>query len=267
MKNLKNNMKNQQKANNWFTTVELLTNIWGIAEFGHKEKVISYLIVGKNKALLFDTGMGISNIKKVIRQITSLPVLVVNSHTHFDHIGGNYQFDTIALLDHKFSLGNAKRGFSQKYMFGAYKKTSFIKNPPYSFLFSKYNVNSFTWTKTIHNYEELVIDPFVFTVIHTPGHSPDSICLYEKNEKILLSGDTLYPGNIYLHLKESNIADYTKSIEKLTKLSISKIFPAHNKFDFNTKHLPKIYEALLNIKKVNLNKIPIADKTTLLLKK
>jgi len=50
----------------WFTVKEILPNLWGIAEFGHSEKVISYLCIGKEKALLFDSGMGIGDIYNVV---------------------------------------------------------------------------------------------------------------------------------------------------------------------------------------------------------
>ena len=55
------------------------------------------LIIGKNKALLFDTGSGIDDIKEAVKNITDLPLMVINSHGHFDHIGGNSQFDEVYL--------------------------------------------------------------------------------------------------------------------------------------------------------------------------
>ncbi|OGK62163.1 hypothetical protein A2334_04900 [Candidatus Roizmanbacteria bacterium RIFOXYB2_FULL_38_10] len=259
--------KEGETNSGWFMIKRVLKNIWGIAEFGHNEKVISYLVIGKKQVLLFDTGMGIDNIRQAIKKITHLPILVVNSHTHFDHIGGNYQFDEIFLFDHEFSSQNAGNGFSQESMFGAFKKNSFVKRPPRSFSCAKYRIKPFMWTKKIVDNYKLYIDPFVFTVLHTPGHSPDSICLYESNKKILFSGDTLYPGNIYLHLAESNLTDYLNSIKKLMKLSISIIFPAHNQFNFEISHINKIYKVLINTKYKDINKVFIADKTSLLIKK
>ncbi|PIV09417.1 hypothetical protein COS31_02425 [Candidatus Roizmanbacteria bacterium CG02_land_8_20_14_3_00_36_15] len=198
----------------WFTKKQIKPNIWAIAEFEHSEEVISYLILGNNKALLFDTGLGIKNIKEVILNITSLPIVVLNSHSHFDHVGGNKLFEKI--LNHKI-----------------------IKT--------------------------LIIKPFSFQIIKTPGHTPDSICLYEKNKHWLFSGDTLYPGPIYLHLKESNLNDYKKSLLKLTKIKISKIFPAHNNFFFPKNNVKKIYNILLKKKKLD-NKERIDKETSLLIK-
>lgn len=53
----------------------------------------SILVIGKKRALLFDTGCGMDNIKETVESITDLPLLVILSHGHFDHIGGSCQFD------------------------------------------------------------------------------------------------------------------------------------------------------------------------------
>ncbi len=178
---------------NWFTIKKLYTNIWGIGEFNHSEKVISYLFVGENQALLFDTGLGIADIKQVVDKLTSLPVLVINSHHHWDHIGGNKAFSRLL------------RPLEDK-----------IIN----------------------------IEPFELMVITTPGHTPDSICLYEKEKGLLFSGDTFYPGSIYLHFRESNLKDYKKTIKRLVKLDINWIFPGHNSFKCKPEVLHQIKNKL-----------------------
>jgi glyoxylase-like metal-dependent hydrolase (beta-lactamase superfamily II) len=57
--------------------------------------VISYLVVGRDRALLFDTGMGMSDIHAIVSALTDRPVVVLNSHTHVDHVGGNLAFARI----------------------------------------------------------------------------------------------------------------------------------------------------------------------------
>jgi hypothetical protein len=73
----------------WFEVYKVAPNTFAIYEPYQSEEVISYLILGKEKALLFDTGMDISNIQKVTRELTPLPIIVLNSHTHDDHLGDN----------------------------------------------------------------------------------------------------------------------------------------------------------------------------------
>src|SRR5271165_1537197 len=97
-----------QISDPWFEVYKVAPNTFAIYEPHQFEEVISYLILGKDKALLFDTGMGISDIHRVVTELTKLPVIVLNSHTHNDHVGGNWQFDTIYSMDTDFTRLNAK---------------------------------------------------------------------------------------------------------------------------------------------------------------
>ncbi|MBS1575879.1 MAG: MBL fold metallo-hydrolase, partial [Bacteroidetes bacterium] len=91
-----------------FTVYKIRPHIFLIRESACFEEVNCYLFVGKEKSLLFDSGLGIGNIKEVVSGITNLPVLVLNSHTHYDHINGNHLFDSIAGLNNDYSKINAK---------------------------------------------------------------------------------------------------------------------------------------------------------------
>src|SRR5437762_12234781 len=82
--------------------------VFAIYEPHQSEEVISYLIVGDKRAALFDTGMGISDLKKVTSELTRLPIVVLNSHTHNDHVGDNWRFDTIYAMDADFTRENAR---------------------------------------------------------------------------------------------------------------------------------------------------------------
>lgn len=77
--------------------------VFALIENGHIQGVCSFLIIGSKKALLLDTGMGISDISKIVRQLTDLEIIVVNSHTHFDHIGDDWRFSVI----HVYADNNA----------------------------------------------------------------------------------------------------------------------------------------------------------------
>src|SRR5215831_881456 len=92
----------------WFEVYKPSVGVFAIYEPHQSEEVISYLIVGQKRALLFDTGMGISDIKKLALELTTLAIVVLNSHTHDDHVGGNWQFDTIYGMDTDFTRKNAK---------------------------------------------------------------------------------------------------------------------------------------------------------------
>src|SRR5271168_251764 len=74
-------------ADHWFEVYKITPGVFAIYEPHQSEETIGYLIVGTQRALLFDTGMGIGDLKKIVKQLTNLPVAVLNSHTHDDHVG------------------------------------------------------------------------------------------------------------------------------------------------------------------------------------
>ncbi len=92
----------------WFEVYKPAPGVFAIYEPHQSEETIGYLITGTQRALLFDTGMGISDIKQVTAELTKLPVIVLNSHTHDDHVGGNWEFETIYGMDTDFTRTNAK---------------------------------------------------------------------------------------------------------------------------------------------------------------
>ena len=79
----------------WFTVENIDKSTFAISEYGHWEKTHSYLLLGTKYALLIDTGLGIGNIKKEVNKLTNLPVKVVTTHVHWDHIGGHKFFNNI----------------------------------------------------------------------------------------------------------------------------------------------------------------------------
>ena len=97
--------------NDWFSVEKIDNQTYVICENKHWEETRCYLLLGSQKAILIDTGLGIANIKAVVDSITELPVMVVTTHVHWDHIGGHSLFDNIAVheleepwLDGKFPL-------------------------------------------------------------------------------------------------------------------------------------------------------------------
>ena len=71
------------KKINGFTLQQVSRDVWAIDEFGID---IMYLIIGTERALLIDTGIGIGNIRSVVETMTHLPYDVVNTHHHYDHV-------------------------------------------------------------------------------------------------------------------------------------------------------------------------------------
>ena len=86
--------------NSWFDIEKIDCDTYAISEYRHWEETHCYLLCGTTSAVLIDTGLGIANIKKVIDSLTALPITVITTHIHWDHIGGHRYFDNIAVIKH-----------------------------------------------------------------------------------------------------------------------------------------------------------------------
>ena len=96
---------------NWFTVEQIDDHTFAISEYKHWEQTHCYLLLGTERALLIDTGLGVENIRCVVESLTSLPLIVVTTHVHWDHIGGHWNFSNIGVheaerdwLESKFPL-------------------------------------------------------------------------------------------------------------------------------------------------------------------
>ena len=101
----------------WFEIYRVEDGVFAFVEANQFQEAISYLIVGSERALMFDTGLGLVPIRPLVERLTSLPVEVLNSHTHYDHVGGNGEFDRIRALDTPYTRAN-QAGFPHSVVAG-----------------------------------------------------------------------------------------------------------------------------------------------------
>src|SRR5580704_17282556 len=112
MRKALNQLTEIKTSSSWFKVYRLKKNGIAMVEPYNFEEVISYLILGRSRAVLFDTGMGLDSISLLVRELTRLPVTVINSHTHYDHTGGNHEFTHILAMHTAFTQRNAKYGWA-----------------------------------------------------------------------------------------------------------------------------------------------------------
>ena len=218
-----------EQDEDWFEVYRLEDGIFAIYEPGHFEEVISFLIEGEDVALLFDTGLGIGNIRRVVEQLTGLDVVVLNSHTHFDHIGGNHLFDVIYGLDTEYTrdnmLGNPPEELKRFMQDGWIWKTL-----PQGFSKSEYQSLPFSISKIVGEGDEIDIGGRVLEIMHTPGHAPDSICLIDRENRILFPGDSFYLAPLYTHIPGGDFDQYAQTAARLAGLAgdIDRAMTSHN---------------------------------------
>jgi len=212
----------------WFEVYKPAPGTYAIYEPHQSEEVISYLILGQQKALLFDTGMGISDIRALVTQLTRLPVIVLNSHTHNDHVSGNWQFDTIYSMDTDFSRQNAKGSIADAQ--AEIAPGEICGQLPKNFDPKTYRTKPWHITQYLHDGDKLDLGARTIEVLSTPGHTPDSISLLDRANQLLFTGDTYYPATIWLFRPETDFDAYAKSIARLAALApqIKTVLGAHN---------------------------------------
>lgn len=217
-----------QVSDPWFEIYKPAPNVFAIYEPHQAEETIGYLILGEKRAILFDTGMGISDVKKVVSELTKLPIIVLNSHTHDDHVGGNWEFETIYSMDTDFSRQNA-RGSREDAQ--AEITPDQICGPlPAGFDAKTYQTRPWKITRYIHDGERLDLGGRVIEVIATPGHTPDAVSLFDRANGLLFTGDTYYPAPIWLFRPETDLDAYSRSIRRLAALApeVMIVLGAHN---------------------------------------
>jgi glyoxylase-like metal-dependent hydrolase (beta-lactamase superfamily II) len=183
-------------ADPWFEVYRIRPGVFAIYEPHQQEEVISYLIIGEKQALLFDTGMGISNIKKVVDGFTHLPVSVINSHTHNDHVSDNWRFSRIYGMDTAFT-----REHAQGTVAAAQEEIgpgAICGELPPGFDAKAYAVKPFHITDWIHSGEKIDLGGRALEVISVPGHTPDSIALWDARNGLLFTGDNVLSRSDFL---------------------------------------------------------------------
>jgi glyoxylase-like metal-dependent hydrolase (beta-lactamase superfamily II) len=213
----------------WFEVYRVSDGVFAIYEPGQFEEVISFLIVGEELALLFDTGLGIGDMRRVVDQLTSLPVIVLNSHTHYDHIGGNYQFPVIYALDTDYTKARAL-GSSIEDVAEFLSEGWVWKDLPPGFDAAAYRSRPFSISRIVADGDGIVLGGRTLEILATPGHAPDSICLIDRENRLLFTGDTFYLAPLYTHIPGSNFDDYVRSAARLAELagSIDLALTSHN---------------------------------------
>lgn len=232
----------------WFDVREVDPGVHLIGEPGH---VNSFLIQGSTSALLLDTGLGVANIRTVAEELTDKPLLVVNSHYHFDHTGGNQLFEDVAI--HRIGGPLLEQAtpdeLASRYMeytrglleaWGPYKRADdlyfhlvtverLIRPLPDGFDPKAYRIRPSRATRLLEDGDVLDLGNRRLEVLHTPGHSPDCICLIDRENGLLFGGDTVNTGPVYAHAEESDLEKFAGSLTRLSEMrsDLRRVFVCH----------------------------------------
>ena len=237
----------------WFQVYRIVPGVFAIYEPHQSEQTISYLIAGDRQALLFDTGMGIGGLRKVTAELTPLPVAVLNSHTHHDHVGSNWQFDTVYGMDTAFTRANALG--SRESAQAEIAPGEICGELPAGFDRQAYATRPWKIAAFKHGGDRIDLGGRTVEIVPTPGHTPDAVCLFDREHGLLFTGDTYYPGRIWLYRPETDLSAYDASIRRLAALApqVKLVLGAHNVPVAQPSVLPNLVAAF---EKVRDGKVP-----------
>lgn len=240
----------------WFTVREIDEKTVAISELGHWEKIHSFLLLGDNKAALIDTGLGIDNMKRVTDKLTDLPIDVITTHVHSDHIGSHGKYENLYVHEYEESwLADGIVGLSLEQIRKNTARDITIPTPE-SFDPATYKPFQGEPTGLLKDGDTIELGNRKLIIYHTPGHSPGHIVIFDELRGYLFTGDLLYDETpIYAFYPTTNPVDLVDSLEKITRIpNITMIYGSHNTLGLTPKILDEVKYAVNYLKMNDLVK-------------
>lgn len=166
---------------------------------------------------IIDSGTGFNftrlrDVLRVLKKDLKDIKQIINTHGHFDHIGGNGYFMNAKVFIHKLDAPIIEKGDTELSAADFFDGKLHPRNVE-----NKLNDGDRITTKNMD-----------LEVIHTPGHTNGSICLYNEKDKILFSGDTVFANGVgRTDFINSDPKALAESLERISKLDVKKILPGH----------------------------------------
>jgi hydroxyacylglutathione hydrolase len=196
-----------EMVDDYFAVEDLGEGTFAIGEPRYYQQNYSYLIVGTTRAVLFDSGFGTRDIGAVVRRLTTLPVTVIVSHLHFDHLGGIVPFEHVAMIDLPETRADVSGGFFRPSRY------------EYMGLVDRRDAPSIRIGEWLKPGAIIDLGSRSLKVLFTPGHTPTSAALFDATNRRLFIGDFIYPTTLYAFLPGASLSAYQATAKMLLKES------------------------------------------------
>lgn len=197
-----------------YEVIRIDEGTWRIEDSG----VRFFVVAGSDRAVLIDSGMQVKNAIDIAKELTDLPIELINTHGDTDHVGSNHQFD------------------------------KFYMNPAEA---SNYYKSHNGQGEIVPVYDGDVIDlgGRHLEVVVIPGHTPGSIALIDVERRVLFSGDSVQDGMIFMFGIQREIHAFLLSLKKLETYAdrFDQIYPSHGSLPVDKNTIGKIYEGCSKI--------------------
>ena len=185
-----------------------------------------FLLIGRESALLIDSGMQVRNAKELARELTSLPIKLFNTHADPDHIGSNDEFDTVMM--NPAELVNYRKPHTSQTVI------------------------------PISDGDIIDLGGRALKAIALPGHTPGSTALLDINSGMLFSGDPIQDGRIFMFGPMRDLSAYILGLERLMKYAdeIKEIYPSHGTCPVDTSIILKLTEGAKRVERGEITPEP-----------
>ena len=215
-----------------------------------------YLVEGKTRAALIDTGVGVGDLKKYVERITDKPLIVLLTHGHVDHASGTAQFDEV------YMNGKDAELFKEHTALDSRKGYVNACNPNWAKTLTDANFQPVDNPARFKNLGEGMtfdLGGVHLDIYDLPGHTQGMTAILIRENRALLTGDG---ANMFtfLFLKEAlGLTSYEKSLQRLKKITskkYDKVYCSHGNGDLSVDYLDRLIEDCAIIKAGKDDKVP-----------
>lgn len=229
----------------WFTTDKIDGDTYMISEYRHPEETHCYLLNGRERSLLIDTGLGISDIYDEVKRLTDQPVTAIATHIHWDHIGGHQYFPDFYAHGAELDWLNGKFPLSVE---AVRKMVADCCELPDGFDVNDYTIFQGKPTRVLTDHDMIDLGGREIEALHTPGHSPGHLCFWERDRGYLFTGDLVYKGTLFAYYPSTDPEAYLESLRKIAALPAQRLFPAHHATDIQSEIVIRMRDAFERLK-------------------
>jgi glyoxylase-like metal-dependent hydrolase (beta-lactamase superfamily II) len=217
----------QVEARDWYETIRMSDDVTLIHEPWIKPfyRCNMWHVRGRDRDLLFDTGLGHFSLRQHVGLVSERALTNVSSHGHFDHIGCAHEFPDRCVHHAEAHILSDPR--SEWTLANPYATDAMFDRMPIGWNAAHHTINPAPANRLLNHGDIIDLGDRHFEVIHTPGHSPGGIVLFEKSTGILLSGDIIYDGPLIDDAYHSNVENYVETMLRLRDLKPTIIHGGH----------------------------------------
>ncbi len=213
-----------------FTIRQLEPGIWQITDvLGDR----AYVVVGERAAVLVDTCAGYGNILEAVRSITELPLTVLITHAHYDHVGGAFFFDDVYMAAEDDGRWDVEKGHAEAAYGQLIERGTFNKEVPFG-----PRDGSMPQVAHVREGDLFVLGGATVEVVALPGHTAGSMGYLVREQRVLLSGDAVTPIMCLFFEESLGIDTYRKTLAKMQGLPFDRFYTGHHDVAFLREDLP-----------------------------